>query len=60
MHGGSLVMVGLAQDEMTVPMSTVVSKELNMMGSFRYANTVCVLGCFVPLRTPLKGVCDIL
>lgn len=38
--GGKVVIVGMGQDNMTLPMSTVGVRELDVLGCFRYANTV--------------------
>lgn len=38
--GGKVVVVGMGQDNMTLPMSTVGVHELDVLGCFRYANTV--------------------
>lgn len=38
--GGKIVLVGLAQDQIAVPMNTVTVRELEILGSFAYANTV--------------------
>jgi L-iditol 2-dehydrogenase len=37
--GGKVVVVGMGQDNMTLPMSTVGVRELDVLGCFRYANT---------------------
>lgn len=37
--GGKVVVVGMGQDNMTLPMSTVGVHELDVLGCFRYANT---------------------
>jgi len=37
--GGKVVIVGMGQDNMTLPMSTVGVRELDVLGCFRYANT---------------------
>ncbi|KAK9807644.1 hypothetical protein WJX72_005195 [[Myrmecia] bisecta] len=39
MAGGKVVLVGLGADKMNLSMEHVSSKELDIMGSFRYANT---------------------
>lgn len=38
--GGKVVVVGMGQDNMTLPMSTIGVHELDVLGCFRYANTV--------------------
>ncbi len=38
--GGKVVVVGMGQDNMNLPMSTVGVHELDVLGCFRYANTV--------------------
>ena len=38
--GGKVVMVGLGSEEAKIPLSTAACKELDIMGSFRYCNTV--------------------
>lgn len=45
--GGKVVVVGMGQDNMTLPMSTVGVHELDVLGCFRYANTVSYFG-FAP------------
>ena len=46
--GGKVVVVGMGQDNMTLPMSTVGVHELDVLGCFRYANTVscCLMSSF--------------
>lgn len=39
-RGGKIVCVGLGQDQMSVPMTTVTCHELEIVGSFAYCNTV--------------------
>lgn len=37
-HGGTHVQVGMGPDNITIPISTLLNKEINMRGSFRYRN----------------------
>lgn len=37
--GGSVTLVGMGADEMTVPVATLQSREISLTGTFRYANT---------------------
>ena len=39
--GGRIVLVGMGQDDMTLPMSLASIREIDVIGSFRYCNTVC-------------------
>lgn len=45
--GGKVVVVGMGQDNMTLPMSTVGVHELDVLGCFRYANTVSLASCHI-------------
>ena len=47
--GGKVVVVGMGQDNMTLPMSTVGVHELDVLGCFRYANTVSSFDLGSPL-----------
>jgi hypothetical protein len=38
--GGKVISVGMGCDHAHVPISTINCKEIDLMGSFRYANTV--------------------
>lgn len=40
MAGGKVVMVGLGTEEAKFPLSIAACKELDIIGSFRYCNTV--------------------
>ncbi len=37
--GGSVTLVGMGADEMTLPVSAMQSREISLTGTFRYANT---------------------
>ena len=39
--GGRIVLVGMGQEEMTLPMALASIREIDIYGSFRYCNTVC-------------------
>ena len=49
--GGKVISVGMGCDHAHVPISTLTVKEIDLMGSFRYANTV---------RAPPAGSCCLL
>ena len=49
--GGKVVVVGMGQDNMTLPMSTVGVHELDVLGCFRYANTVSLVTLLVMLSS---------
>lgn len=50
--GGKLVVVGLGGEEANLPIAAAACKEIDIIGSFRYANTVSS-SCFVhPLSRP--------
>ena len=38
--GGKVVLVGMGQNDMKLPMASASCKEIDLCGSFRYANTV--------------------
>lgn len=38
--GGRVVLVGMGEDDMTLPMTTASTSEIDIFGSFRYMNTV--------------------
>ena len=38
--GGRIVLVGMGQDNMTLPMALASIREIDIYGSFRYCNTV--------------------
>ena len=40
-----MVIVGLGSEEAKIPMSIAACKELDIMGSFRYCNTVSPAAC---------------
>lgn len=49
--GGHVVLVGMGASEMTLPVSTIMSRELRLTGVFRYANTWPTAVAFVADRT---------
>lgn len=53
--GGKIVLVGLAQDQIAVPMNTVTVRELEIVGSFAYANTVSQLRVTALCPAVLRG-----
>lgn len=38
--GGRVVLVGMGQDDMKLPMTAASTSEIDIYGSFRYVNTV--------------------
>ena len=38
--GGRIVLVGMGEEEMTLPMTAASTAEIDIYGSFRYLNTV--------------------
>ena len=50
--GGRIVLVGMGQDNMTLPMALASIREIDIYGSFRYCNTVCRADGIHP-KTPL-------
>ena len=38
--GGRIVLVGMGQEDMTLPMTAATTSEIDIFGSFRYVNTV--------------------
>lgn len=42
-RGGTIVQVGTLPDEVTLPMNLIMTKELQMLGSFRFANVFGVI-----------------
>lgn len=49
--GGHVVLVGMGASEMTLPVSTIMNRELRVTGVFRYANTWPTAVSFVADRT---------
>ena len=43
--GGKLVVVGLGAEEAKLPVASAACKEIDIIGSFRYANTVRPILC---------------
>ena len=41
--GGKVVTVGMGMDNLRLPVSTITVKEIELLGSFRFANTVRTL-----------------
>lgn len=39
--GGKVVLVGMGQNEMRLPLASTAVQEIDIIGSWRYANTVC-------------------
>lgn len=53
--GGKVVVVGMGQDNMTLPMSTVGVHELDVLGCFRYANTVSLVPYHISADSLARG-----
>ena len=56
--GGKVVVVGMGQDNMTLPMSTVGVHELDVLGCFRYANTVRRMSRAACFFVPRGALCE--
>lgn len=54
--GGKVISVGMGCDHAHLPLSTINCKEIDLMGSFRYANTVCphLHPCLAPIHSESK------
>lgn len=50
--GGKLVVVGLGGEEANLPIAAAACKEVDIIGSFRYANTVSLLQLLNPQYNP--------
>ena len=48
--GGKIVLVGLGQDHICVPINTLTVRELDILGSFAYVNTVSQLLVALPFE----------
>ena len=58
--GGRVVTVGMGCDHAHLPVSTINCKEIDLMGSFRYANTVCFAPSLQPCTCRWKGYSSLL
>ena len=58
--GGRVITVGMGCDHAHLPVSTINCKEIDLMGSFRYANTVSPAShcnCSFPIAITSSACC---